>query len=237
MQTNSSTARPPIRVKIRVNFHGFFLCCIIRKEKKYNIIFLDMAQAARSNFGYASRSDRLNDLKVTTAESDLTISDEIYVATALRGDAAGNALLLAVQDQTTTNQPGSNIRLLGGTANGTSDFDGQISFESNFITSSKTTVTQATDINTTVVVTDSTGVITTQAAATVAGSTDTFTVTFADYALTTSVVQLQLGAYGGSGFPHLIVSDNSAGSFDIDIQNRHPSAALDAAMIIHYTVM
>lgn len=199
-------------------------------------LIIEMALAPRSNFGNVPKSGRYNDLKTTTLGSDLLTSDEIYVGSTLSGNTVGDALTLTVQAQATTNADGNDIKLYGGAGNGTG-VEGQIQFGSNFFTESKTTVTQATSITTGVTVTDSTGVITTFAASATAGSIETFTVTFADYCLTTSVVQLQLGAYGGSGFPNLIVSDVSNGSFDIDIQNIHPTDALDAAVLIYYTVM
>lgn len=97
------------------------------------------------------------------------------------------------------------------------------------VTITKSTVTQATDINTAVTLNASAGVITTVTPDTLAQVSDTFTVNNTSV-LATSVVIAHIvdygGAYGTNGLPVVNVDNIAAGSFDIVILNADMDTAL-----------
>jgi len=101
-------------------------------------------------------------------------------------------------------------------------------------------VTQLTNITTTVVVNASSGTITTVSASTAAQATSTFTVTNSTVSATSSI-QLTGGAYSGTfgtnGTPLFYVSSVGAGTFNITIYNAHATNALAGTLVIDFAVL
>jgi hypothetical protein len=141
---------------------------------------------------------------------------------------------------------GSTINRLGTDTNAT-DFQIQNNSEAAILTVqgnnalivNKTAVSQATNINTTVVANTAAGAITTQTATTATTATDSFTVTNATCAAT-SVVLANIVSYSGTyitnGIPVVGVSSIGAGSFQIDITNAGTNA-LNGTFVIHFIVV
>lgn len=102
------------------------------------------------------------------------------------------------------------------------------------------TVTQGTSVSTTVVCSESSGVITTFSQSAAAGAVSTFTVTNTK-CLSTSVVLASVGSYAGTygtnGFPIVSVSTVSAGSFAITVINAGPTNALSGVLKINFAVL
>ena len=99
------------------------------------------------------------------------------------------------------------------------------------------TVTQATDINTTVVLNTESGQITTVSTTLAAGVDATFTVTNSAVAAQ-DVVICNTGSYGGTadGIPICNTESVGAGTFDINIRNTG-AVALDAVVVINFAVV
>lgn len=96
-------------------------------------------------------------------------------------------------------------------------------------------VTQITSAATGVTLNKVTGQITTVALTTAAAAEERFTVTDSAVAATDTVV---LGTtYNGGGLPMLSVVKIAAGAFDVVVTNVHATAALDAVMVINFTVI
>jgi hypothetical protein len=144
-------------------------------------------------------------------------------------------LTLTVPDQTVTNDPGAPILLTAGAGDGTG-LNGSIQFASSMETINKTAVTQDTSATTLVLAPNSTGTITTFGLVNGVGVTTTFQVDF-DQCAASSIVSLTLHGYAGTGYPSLSVTNLQVGSFDISVQNRHPSAILNAVVVIDYHVI
>jgi hypothetical protein len=93
------------------------------------------------------------------------------------------------------------------------------STSANSVNLGQKTVTQATNISTSVTINGASGVITTVSATTGGGSTDSFTVNNTAVS-STSVVQANLCDYSGSSLPPVVsVSSVSNGSFVLNITN------------------
>ncbi len=69
-----------------------------------------------------------------------------------------------------------------------------------------------------------------------AGSEESFTVTNTQVAAT-DIVAICIKSYGGAGVPLPFVSAVGTGSFIITITNLHATNALDAAIVINFTVL
>lgn len=96
-------------------------------------------------------------------------------------------------------------------------------------------VTQITSSSTAVTLNKVTGQITTVALTTAAAAEERFTVTNSAVAATDAIV---LGTtYDGAGTPMLSVQKIAAGAFDVVITNVHAANALNAAMVINFTVI
>jgi hypothetical protein len=106
----------------------------------------------------------------------------------------------------------------------------------NRLTIDKQNVSQITSITTAVTLTAQAGIITTQSATTVADSITQFTVNHPDVNVN-SVILLTLINYPGAGLPSVHVDEFTTGSFKINIQNHHPSAALNNVLKIAYFIL
>jgi hypothetical protein len=98
----------------------------------------------------------------------------------------------------------------------------------------KGAVTQSTSISTDVTLDAHNGVITTVAATTAAGASDSFHLL--DSAIATDSTILLSVQYGGAGVPVVRVSALAAGDATITIENVG-SAALDAEVLIHFAII
>lgn len=96
-------------------------------------------------------------------------------------------------------------------------------------------VTQLTDITTGVTLNKACGRVTTVASTLAAAAEATFTVTNSTVAATDTVVLST--TYAGAGTPLIYCSKVAAGSFNITITNLHASSALDAVLVINFTVI
>ena len=98
-------------------------------------------------------------------------------------------------------------------------------------------VTQGTNITTAVTVDAHSGIITTVSATTAADAKSVFTVN--NDVVTTSSKILVSVQYdeAATGIPVVSVSDIAAGSFKVIIANAHSSAALNAVVKVHFTII
>lgn len=90
--------------------------------------------------------------------------------------------------------------------------------------------TQASNKQTTVVISNNSGVITTHNESLAAGVETTFTVTNTKV-LVTDVIVLNIASGGTSGEYHAFVTDVQAGSFDVTLANMSGSSASDVVVI------
>jgi len=102
------------------------------------------------------------------------------------------------------------------------------------------TVSQATNVNTGVMLNSSSGVITTQSASTAAATVESgFTLTNS-MITAASVIKAQIVAYSGAtitnGIPHLVVEAPGSGTVVIKIANLHAANALSGTMKIHFSL-
>lgn len=96
-------------------------------------------------------------------------------------------------------------------------------------------VTQITSASTGVTLNKVSGQVTTVALTTAAAAEEVFTVTNSTVAVTDTVVVST--TYAGAGTPSVSVKGMAAGSFVIVITNLHATAALDAVLVINFTVI
>ncbi len=112
----------------------------------------------------------------------------------------------------------------------------EFSGSSGFTQTDRGTVTQITTSTTTVVLAKLAGTITTLAGTLGAGAEESFTVTDTSVAAT-DFVGVCIKSYGGAGTPLPFVSAVGTGSFVITITNLHATNALDAAIVLNFTVI
>lgn len=96
-------------------------------------------------------------------------------------------------------------------------------------------VTQASSITTGVTLNKISGQITTVSSTLAAAASAVFTVTDSAVAAT-DVVNVSIAAYAGTGTPVAFVKNVVAGAFDIVLFNAHASAALNAVLVISFSV-
>lgn len=105
----------------------------------------------------------------------------------------------------------------------------------------RSTVSQATNINTAVTCSGASGVITTQSATTAAVTAESGFVVTNTACHANSVVIARVVAYAGTlmtnGIPDVHVSAVSAGSFTLKVMNLHATNALSGTMTIHFHVL
>jgi hypothetical protein len=104
-----------------------------------------------------------------------------------------------------------------------------------FATGAGGAVTQATSASTAVTLNKNCGQITTVALTTAAAAEESFTVNN-DKVAATDVIAVST-TYAGAGTPFVSVKGVGAGSFVIVISNLHAANALDAALVINFTVI
>ena len=96
-------------------------------------------------------------------------------------------------------------------------------------------VTQATSITTGVTASADAGVITTVSSTLAASASAVFVVTNSKVLATSKVLLSVL--YGGTGIAYATISAIAAGSFTVKLYNVHASAALDAVVNVHFSVI
>jgi hypothetical protein len=97
------------------------------------------------------------------------------------------------------------------------------------------TVTQITSTTTGVTLNTLTGSITTIAGTLAAGAEEAFTVTDSRVAATDTVVAC-LASTASAGSPQVAITAVAAGSFQITVSNFHAANALNALLVINFTV-
>jgi hypothetical protein len=107
--------------------------------------------------------------------------------------------------------------------------------EADKLVLTKAAVTQGTSKTTAVPITTFTGIITTVALSDAANASFSFDVTNADIAAT-NVVLVSVDQNGSTGFA-VVAAASASGKFTVKVKNVDASAALNAAIKIHYTVL
>lgn len=107
--------------------------------------------------------------------------------------------------------------------------------EADKLVLTKAAVTQGTSKTTAVPITTFTGIITTVALSDAANGSFSFDVTNSAIAAT-NVVLVSVDQNGSTGFA-AVAAGTSAGKFTVKVKNVDASAALNAAIKIHYTVL
>jgi hypothetical protein len=97
----------------------------------------------------------------------------------------------------------------------------------------KSSVTQLTNIGTSVHLTTPTGTIVTVTATTSTNGTSTFTAT-SPRVSSDSIILSNIISYGGAGSPSVYVNNITQGSFQVVIRNHNDTSALNASMKIGY---
>lgn len=80
------------------------------------------------------------------------------------------------------------------------------------------------------------GSVTSQALTTAAGSKDTITVTNSLAASSSHILCSVVGGTYTTGIPYVTITNRTAGSFVININNTHPSAALNGTVIVQFQI-
>lgn len=113
---------------------------------------------------------------------------------------------------------------------------GEIRADGGITVADRGTVTQATSITTGVTLNNRSGAITTVSTTLAAGAEAEFVVTNSTVGAN-DVVIANLAATTSAGTPAVVVSRVAAGSFTLQVQNLHATAALDNTLVINFVVI
>jgi hypothetical protein len=158
------------------------------------------------------------------------------------GTGTGGDVFISSGSGVGTGGEGGDVKisaLTGADSNGriTLSSDGIVTaIENGGITLEKGTVTQITDINTAVILSNKQGIISSSATALPADTTGTFTVTNTTV-LSNSIILTNIVNYAGTGEPIVSRTNVSAGSFDIFVRNVDSINALSTSMDIGFVVL
>jgi len=112
----------------------------------------------------------------------------------------------------------------------------KLSGTSGITQTNRGTVTQLSSTTTAVTLSKLSGTITTIAGTLAAAAEESFTVTNTLVAAT-DYVGVCIKSYGGAGTPFAFVSATADGSFQITVTNLHAANALDALIVLNFTVI